>query len=92
MAAESHTDVAVVSPCTSGTLSSPVPLVPFQIEAAPRKPTPEGMAADTREASHPIVEEEEAKAYMLVVEGGRRTGEGSGRRRDQRDVGVEVGK
>ena len=33
----------------------------------------------------------EAKAYMLVVEGGRRAGPGSGRRRDQRDVGVEVG-
>ena len=59
---ESHTDVAVVSPWTSGTVLGPLlslslgsfARVPFQIEAAPRKPTPEGMAADTRDASHAI--------------------------------------
>ena len=28
--------------------------VPFQIDAAPRKPTPDGMAAETREESHAI--------------------------------------
>ena len=54
-ALDSHTLVAVVRPCTSGAGASDAlsPLllarVPFQMEAAPRKPTPDGMAAETRD-------------------------------------------
>ena len=54
-----QTEVAVVSPCTSGAGGScgcsGLGLdVPFQIEAAPRKPTPDGIAADTRDESQDI--------------------------------------
>eukprot|EP00962_Isochrysis_galbana_P043101 scaffold16305_cov124-Isochrysis_galbana.AAC.4 len=64
-AAASQTDVAVVSPCTSG---RPVPsvAVPFQMEAAPRKPTPEGTAAATRDASHDIGPERKANMESIV--------------------------
>ena len=62
-AALSQTEVAVVRPWTSGTSApSSAFLVPFQMEAAPRKPTPDGTAALTRLASQPIVPSK--KAYM----------------------------
>mmetsp|Transcript_6534 Transcript_6534/g.16443 ORF Transcript_6534/g.16443 Transcript_6534/m.16443 type:complete len:221 (+) Transcript_6534:136-798(+) len=56
-AAESHTEVAVVNPWISGVVTPPSLLFagPFQMDAAPRNPTPEGIAALTRDESHPIV-------------------------------------
>ena len=39
---------------------------PFQMEAAPRKPTPEGMAALTRDESQPIVPSTNANIESMV--------------------------
>eukprot|EP00302_Diacronema_sp_CCMP2436_P018700 CAMPEP_0179971930 /NCGR_PEP_ID=MMETSP0983-20121128/36324_1 /TAXON_ID=483367 /ORGANISM="non described non described, Strain CCMP 2436" /LENGTH=183 /DNA_ID=CAMNT_0021887155 /DNA_START=184 /DNA_END=736 /DNA_ORIENTATION=+ len=65
-AADSQTEVAVVSPCTSGAELPFFCTVPFQIEAAPRNPTPEGMAAETRLESQPIGPSQKAKVESMV--------------------------
>mmetsp|Transcript_2113 Transcript_2113/g.3804 ORF Transcript_2113/g.3804 Transcript_2113/m.3804 type:complete len:220 (+) Transcript_2113:1388-2047(+) len=59
-----HTLAAVVSPCTSWAL--PGVLACFQINALPKKPTPLGMAAETRAASNSCGDDRKACCPHMV--------------------------
>lgn len=67
-AADNHNDAAVVKPCTMGVGSLPSEFCCsfLKINPAPKKPTPEGMAAAIREASHDMGPLKKAKVDVMV--------------------------
>jgi len=64
-AALNQREAAVVSPWTCCISCSSTKTDPFQIKAPPKKPTPDGNAEATRDASQPIIED--LKAIILEV-------------------------
>ena len=66
-AADNHTEAAVVRPCTTWLVSPCSSVWSFlNINPAPRKPTPLGLAALTRDASHAMGPLRKANAELIV--------------------------
>ena len=66
MAAETQVDAAVVMPWTCCCSPRFVLEEAFQIRPAPKKPTPDGIAAATRDESHAIGPSSKARRDVIV--------------------------